>query len=314
MNKLWKMLAPILALSCLLMASASHAQAGSGNNTAKAREAYARGQQLFRQGDFVAAQASFQDAYRAVPNPIVLLSIAECQVRTEHFGDAVTSLNQYLTERPTAPDKAQVEAQIAKLKEKPGFLEVTSTPSGARVLVDGVDSGKVTPAELGLGAGEHTIALELEGYVRVESKVAVEIGSRQPVNATLEALPPPPEPVAAAPVETQTDTNDKKRVDTALWVATGVAGAGLVVGSILGGLALKNKGDFDDAPTEAKADKGERLALFADVGFGVAAAGAVTALVLYLTADDEQQPAAQAFQVAPAISKTGAGFVGNLRF
>ena len=78
-------------------------------------------------------------------------------------------------------------------------------------------------------------------------------------------------------------------------------------------MALKNKSDFDKAPTEAKADKGERLALFADVGFGIAVAGAVTALVLYLTASDEPAET-QAFHVAPSVARTEAGLVGNLRF
>jgi len=312
MIKLWKMLAPILVLSCLLIASASHAQGGNASATVTAREAYAKGQQLFRQGDFAAAQTSFEEAYRAVPNPIVLLSIAECQVRTEHFAEAVTSLSEYLTARPTAPDKAQVEAQIAKLREKPGFVEVTSAPAGARVLVDGVDSGKVTPTELGLGSGDHVIALELEGYTQAERTVTVAIGSRQPLEVTLEAVPAAPEPVAAAPVATQIDTADLRQSSTAMWVAVGVAGAGLVAGSILGGIALKNKSDFDSDPTEAKADKGERLALFADVGFGVAAAGAVTAIVLFVTSRGDKQE--QAFNVAPSVAKNGAGLVGNLRF
>ncbi len=306
----WKTVAPILALACLLCVSAVSAQAAS--NTVKARESYGRGQQLFRQGDFAGAKAAFEAAYEAVPNPIVLLSIAETQVRTEDFGDAVNTLNRYLSERPTAPDRAQVEAQIAKLREKPGFVNVASTPSGAKVFVDGADSGKITPAELGLGVGEHTVALELGGYERAERTVSVEIGSRESVEMTLDATALETEPVVAAPVPVEPAPVDNKRIDNAIWAASGVAAAGLLTGAILGGLALKTKGDFDDKPTEARADKGERLALFADVGFGIAAAGAVTAIVLYVTAKDDA--ADRAFHVAPRVARNGAGLVGNLRF
>ena len=49
-----KMLAPVLALACLLSVSTGYAQPAS--NTVKARESYGRGQQLFRQGDFAGAQ------------------------------------------------------------------------------------------------------------------------------------------------------------------------------------------------------------------------------------------------------------------
>ena len=125
---------------------------------------------------------------------------------------------------------------------------------------------------------------------------------------------PVPEPVAPPPAQPQVDTSNESRSKTAIWVATGVGAAGLVTGAILGGLALKSKGEFDDNPTEAQADKGERLALFADVGFGVAAAGAVTAIVLYVTQDEKPAEQEQAFQVAPRVARNGAGLVGKLRF
>ncbi len=306
----WKTLAPVLMLACLLSVSAVSAQ--SASNTVKARESYGRGQQLFRQGDFAGAKIAFHAAYDAVPNPIVLLSIAECEVRTEQFAEALETFNRYLRERPNAPDKAQVEAQVAKLREKPGFVNVASVPSGAEVYVDGVHTGKLTPTELGLGAGQHVIALEMPHYLRAERTLTVSIGSRQALEILLDAAPAEAEPIAIPTSQPPPADESPSRTSTAMWVAAGVAGAGLVTGAILGGVALKKKGDFDDNPTEAKADKGERLALFADVGFGIAAAGAVTAIVLYLTAKDE--PAEQAFRVAPSVARNGAGLVGNLRF
>jgi hypothetical protein len=107
----------------------------------------------------------------------------------------------------------------------------------------------------------------------------------------------------------------KKRSLVPVWVATGVAGAGLVTGIICGSLALKTSKDFDDKPTEASADKGEKLALFADVGFGVAAAAGVTAIILYFTADDEApQGTGPELSVAPTASRREVGVAGTLRF
>jgi outer membrane protein assembly factor BamD (BamD/ComL family) len=99
-------LAQALAIAFLLGTPVGHAQS-TASNKARARELYTQGQQLFRQGDFAAAQRSFEDAYRAVPNPVVLLSVAECQVRAEDFAGALSSLRQYLTEKPTAPDRSR---------------------------------------------------------------------------------------------------------------------------------------------------------------------------------------------------------------
>ncbi len=45
-----------------------------------------------------------------------------------------------------------------------GTLELNSVPAGARIYVDGRDSGEVTPARLTVNAGQHRIALRKDGY------------------------------------------------------------------------------------------------------------------------------------------------------
>jgi hypothetical protein len=74
-------------------------------------------------------------------------------------------------------------------------------------------------------------------------------------------------------------------------------------------------------PTAESADRGERLALFADVAFGVGAMGALTALVLYVTYDDEPAPAAETdateqptATITPVIGPTNIGVVAGGRF
>jgi hypothetical protein len=42
-----------------------------------------------------------------------------------------------------------------------GALKVTSFPSGARVTVDGVDSGKTTPMSISLSVGDHTVVVSI---------------------------------------------------------------------------------------------------------------------------------------------------------
>ncbi len=55
-------------------------------------------------------------------------------------------------------------------------VRVTSDPAGARILVDGVDSGKVTPATVaGLQPGTVHISLEMDTWLCVPTTVAVDV-------------------------------------------------------------------------------------------------------------------------------------------
>src|SRR5262249_6341323 len=44
-----------------------------------------------------------------------------------------------------------------------GTLKVTSFPSGAQVSVDGVNTGKVTPMNISLIEGDHTVTVQIPG-------------------------------------------------------------------------------------------------------------------------------------------------------
>ena len=67
-------------------------------------------------------------------------------------------------------------------------------------------------------------------------------------------------------------------------------------------------------PVES-ADDGERLALFADVGFGVGAIALITCAVLYMTDGDvESEQASAGLYITPAVSATEAGVSARLSF
>lgn len=312
MTKVVRVLAQALALALLMGTAVGHAQ--TAPNRARARELYAQGQQLFRAGDFGAAQRAFEDAYRAVPNPVVLLSIAECQVRSEDFAGAVGSLRQYLNEKPTAPDRAQVEAQIANLEAKPGFVSIESAPPGALIWVDGENTGYITPNELSLRAGPHTIALTSTGFVRLEQRIEVAIGSRQRLSLTLTAEPPPvvAEPEPEVPFEQPAPK--RRHAGPAVWTSVAIAGVAAITGTGLGIAALSKEKDYDENPSKGTRDKGERLALFADVNFGIAAVAGITAVVIYLTSSAPEPSNEQAFVVAPELSPREVGLSGRMRF
>src|SRR5262249_16009327 len=62
-------------------------------------------------------------------------------------------------------------AMDVKLTVVKGFLTVAGTPSGASVLIDGKDTGKVTPATLMLDPASHSVLLRKAGYLDAESQI-----------------------------------------------------------------------------------------------------------------------------------------------
>jgi tetratricopeptide (TPR) repeat protein len=253
-----------------------------------ARTAYARGQALFAEGKYSEAKAAFAEAYAAVPNPVVLLSAAECDVRLGLLEEAHEALHRYLTEKPDAADRAEVEKKLAELAALPATFVLSSEPAGATIKLDGKDTGQVTPAEVQTTRGARLVELTLAGHHSASDTVTARIGARHELHVALQALPPPP---PKAPVAPEPEPEREQPPTTALWITSIVGAAGLVTGTVLGFVVLAERSDFDAKPTEASADRGERLALFADVAFGVGAMALITGAVLYLTSGDATEPA-----------------------
>ncbi|HJL02562.1 MAG TPA: PEGA domain-containing protein [Polyangiaceae bacterium LLY-WYZ-15_(1-7)] len=297
----------------------------------QAREAYAQGQELFRAGQFEESLASFERAYELIPNPVVLLGVAEASERTGDVTRTIEALEGYLEGRPDAPDRADVEARLERLRAIPGQIFVSTDPQGATIVLDGEDTGEVTPATLEAGAGDHVVSLTLEGYEPVEGSVSVLPSSRHEVNAEFTPLPPPEpetqegglngegEPIEEAAAEDGEDESaDDEGPGTAVWVTSGIAAATLVGGTVLGFMALSREAEFDDEPSADKADQGENFALFADVLFGVAAVSAITAIVLFLTddadEDEDDEDATAGLQLTPVMTRQGGGVSARLSF
>jgi len=71
-----------------------------------------------------------------------------------------------------------------------GSIEVTSTPQGAAVTLDGTETGQVTPYTFdSLTPGEHTVAVNLAGYEPATQTVNVVAGSSVPAEFTLVMIP-----------------------------------------------------------------------------------------------------------------------------
>ena len=67
-----------------------------------------------------------------------------------------------------------------------GTLEISSTPAGARVFIDGADALKATPATItNLSSGDYTYKLVLSGYKDATGTVTIEPGKTTTLSVSL---------------------------------------------------------------------------------------------------------------------------------
>jgi tetratricopeptide (TPR) repeat protein len=322
----------LIAFFSLVAASNALAQSSRGPNGAakeRARAAYARGQELYKTGKYEEAEAAYREAFVAVPNPVMLLGVAESQKKLGRASDAVATLQTYLEMRPEATNREEVERKISDIRASPATVVVASDPPGASVVVDGAGTGKVTPTEIDMTAGGHSVRLSLPGYAPFTQMLTVQSGTRHELRLALRASSQEvPLPSSGADVhEISTAPSEKenhKGANTAPWIVTGIGVLALGSGAVLGAAAIGEKSDFDKKPTKATAYRGKRLTLLADVAFGVGAAALITGVVLFLTAgggdekdtDLNAEGAGQAahLRVTPALSPSCAGMATRLQF
>ena len=252
-------------------------------------EARALGSQLYDMGRFVDAERAWLVAYALVPAPELYVAVASARQGAGDEAGAVAALRKYLELQPLAPDRPAIEARIATLEKAPAKLFIRTEAPGQSVLLDGKPTGRTTPAELLVSPGEHHIVVAGDGRTIGERTLTVAFGEERELlfGPEADAYAPSP-PVTAVPSSADAAPDDDKAVPSSVWVTSAVAGAALLTGTALGFAALGKEQAYRDNPSPGLADKGDRLALFADVSFGIAAGAAVTALVLYLTGRKER--------------------------
>ena len=80
--------------------------------------------------------------------------------------------------------KAAISADLQTL---PAFIAVSTDPAGAHILVDGADTGQLTPAKLAVTPGQHRVAVRKEGF-RPEAAV-VDAGAGQTLSLAPQLKP-----------------------------------------------------------------------------------------------------------------------------
>ncbi len=136
--------------------------------------------------------------------------------------------------------KEQPQQIQAELAPNWGDIHTTTEPPGARILVDGADTGLLTPAVVEILAGEHRVALALDGHETRRQRLLVSAGESR----------------SLGPVKL-------KKADAILRVHTRPSGAGVTIDDQYQG----------DAPLSASLQSGRRYRVQVfKAGFGVRSA------------------------------------------
>jgi hypothetical protein len=86
-------------------------------------------------------------------------------------------------------EQGKIAEVTATLQKITGTLVVSSTPPGARVLLDGVDRG-LSPVVLeNISADNHTVMLDKDGYVTAARQVMIPVGQVRSVEVSLDPVP-----------------------------------------------------------------------------------------------------------------------------
>jgi tetratricopeptide (TPR) repeat protein len=307
-----------------------------------AKKAFKAAEDKFAAGDYAGAIVFYQAADDLVPGAMPKYKIAVATEKMNKPVEAVAAYQKFLDASPDAEkfkDKiAEAKAKQEALRKTPAKVKVTLNPQpeppGIVVSyeVDGV-AQQVVGNEISVPPGKHKITAKATGYEAATKEVEVTFAEAKDLEMSMSKKAAAPPAVAAVPPTTATPATppptkppvtppSEPRSNVPAYVTIGLAGAGIVVGTIFGVMALGAKSDYEEAPTQELFDKAERSALLADMSYGIALTFGVTGIVLLLS-NDTPEPAAKGALTKPAVGKPtfapwigpqGGGGAATLRF
>ncbi len=167
---------------------------------ADAKKHYGAGEKKYKAGDAAGALADFQIADSVKSTPQSQRYIGLCEEQLGHLPEAVAAYKNFLA---GAPDRMQTEiddvkARVDKITKLPGHVHIESTPAGASVAIDGKPQPGVTPLDVDVPPGAHTVSFTLDKYDAKDSSVTVPFAAKASVSETLSVATAPPPPSSAA--------------------------------------------------------------------------------------------------------------------
>jgi hypothetical protein len=157
----------------------------------EAKRHFAQGVALYNDGNYNAALAEFEAAYKLKKSPGVLYNIGLTQKALFRYNEAIASLTEYqqLEKKLTPERKSEIKNLISEMQALLATVTFNVTPEGATILLDGRTLGQAPLKPQGIAAGNHVIEATADGYKPGRKELIVSAGVPVTVNLALEVIP-----------------------------------------------------------------------------------------------------------------------------
>jgi tetratricopeptide (TPR) repeat protein len=122
----------VISAAILAYAAPAVAQNATQADEEAAKAHFLAGSAYYEQANYADAVKEFVEAHRLSKRPDLLYNISVCYERLGRWDEAIDALRQYLTERPSAPDRAVIESRIQNFEQRreqvPAHREAAATP------------------------------------------------------------------------------------------------------------------------------------------------------------------------------------------
>jgi hypothetical protein len=345
----------LLAVASLAVATslAPSVHAQSDADRATARQLGQDGEAALDAKDFKTAEDNFRRADKLVHAPTLMLGLARSLSGLNRFVESQETYNRIVREGvapgASAVFKDAVETarrEVDGIAPHIGGVTIVVQASGGgdvpneKVLLDGAP---VNTASLGvrraIDPGAHVLSVTGDGFKPAEVRFQVTEGAAVDAPVTLEKdpnaviAPPPvpptgtdlhafPQPALPPPGPEQPAASSSPRYLP--WTAIGIGGAGLVLGTVAGVIAMGKHSDLAKvcgggvcgSDQQSSVDSYHSMATLSTVGFivgGVGVAAGVILLLVQPSATQVSPPAtgASPLSVTPVIGLGSVGAVGT---
>ena len=304
---------PAYAQSAAAPASSAPAATPELTDVEQARQRFAQGTKLYKDGDFDAALVQFERAYAVKPNYKVLYNIGQTYFQLRQYVEARNAMQRYVREGDTQIDperEAAVVKDLTDLEKRIANVTITVNVDGATVLVDGKKVG-TTPLStpVPVSEGQRTVSVEAPNRGVLQRLLQVAGGDTPTLALTFQAAP-----VAVAAPNNAAAQAKPAHLGVGFW-STAIGAVALGAGAgVTGYFALQARSDNRDQQKQLGITAGQledsnkrakTFALSTDILAGAAIVCAGVATVIWATTPSSRS------QVGLRVGPGGASVVGS---
>jgi len=316
LHVLFRLLAAALVAGLLLGTATGSAWSGespSAQEIEQAKKHMRAGVSFMQDPDgpkYEEAYPEFKKAYALSGSLNALQNLAICAQNLELDGEAIELYGKFLEGKGDSLDekvKEQVERDKEALQAVVAWVTLSTDKVGVTIQdvryprrgspITNIYQGSIQGLKLGIHPGRHKFTASLDGAKDLEWEVTIKNGGDYSHTFAFD----PDAPVTAdgftdedqqGLVGQREDDGGKGGMPIYPWIAGGVTVAVAIPMVIFMAMSTSKKGEYDDAvgvepiseQEDLKSDL-ETTSLIADVLLGITAAGAVTTIILFATAD-----------------------------